>query len=133
MRWWRIAQRAPVEVKTHIHPATGGDFIADTFDLSESGMFLRHHSLDWRTASGNTKPQQLRIGTHCEVRLRLDNREYVDCSAQIVRHAEANGQYPKGYGLRFLNIEKIHQKTLREFIERTQNHSENQDYEQKAA
>lgn len=119
LRWWLTPRRVPIGTSTWIHPVTGGDISARTYDLSESGAFITSDSVVWTTPSGTTIPNFVRVGSRCSVRLYFRDDRVVDCHAEVVRKAEASGRYPSGFAIRFVEMTRRERRQLAGWIRET--------------
>jgi c-di-GMP-binding flagellar brake protein YcgR len=77
---------------------------AETFDLSESGVFIA------------IEGDPLRVDDLLSVRLNFGTFAQVRCEARVVRRSSARGEYPSGYGLQFLNLDARQKQELRRHI-----------------
>ena len=103
-----IARRTNHRVLVHLEAQVAGRQVArmvQTFDISESGMFLR---------TGNPLP----VGSLIAVRLSLpDDPRPVDAQAEVVRHAHREVETGQGMGVRFLDLRPESQERLRELVQ----------------
>ncbi len=115
LRWWTRPPRAelliPAQIKTkhnQIH--------AQTYDLSESGVFLTFGSLDLFKEQFET---ELSDFESFEINLKLDQLQVFRCQTQIVRiNNDQRGVYPPGVGLKFVNPSESQRQELRKFVAR---------------
>lgn len=114
LRWWRTAPRKRVSLQAVIRPVLGGEFRSMTFDVSSGGAFI---SLDNAVWPANAKAAQLlknlKVGSHCSVRLVIDQLNVLQCGAEVVRHAGVRGEYPSGFAVRFVAMDDAQRKILR--------------------
>lgn len=106
-RWWRRSKRFNKRVSATINPYVGEMLQAHTYDISKTGAFL---SVD---INSEDVPK---VGDVIRVSLNVNSMKKIRCEAQVVRVTEANGRYPDGIGLKFLEIKKSHQKSFQQFV-----------------
>jgi hypothetical protein len=116
LRWWRAASRLRVQMKTSIHPVTGGDITARAYDVSVSGAFYSLDHVRWLTPSGTTIPNQIVPGVRCALRLDLDRYQTIYCSGQIVRKTEPKGDKPAGFAVQFIGMSPGDRRKLGRFL-----------------
>lgn len=115
LRWWRTPGRARVLVEAKVCPVSGGELLSRTFDLSENGAFVAIDGSAWLTNhEGSFK--KITLGSYCNLRLKLTQTSSFSCTAQVVRRAEARGNYPAGFGLRFVAVGATERKVLLGFL-----------------
>jgi hypothetical protein len=113
-RWWltppRLRAEIPVRVKLLSQNrifAQGKrkdgtiEFYAKTFDISAGGAFI---------------PKALEIGTQCYVCIPLRGLNYIQCRAEVVRSAPAQGKYPAGSAVRFLGLSWGDRRQLHQYV-----------------
>jgi hypothetical protein len=105
-RWWMRAERKRVQLPVTIEGTRLQPMRNEIFDISESGAFV----------SGVGK--DMRIGDWITVRMKFGMFTHVRCQAKIVRRAEAMGDYPRGIGVQFMNMNWRERASLRRCIER---------------
>jgi hypothetical protein len=98
-RWWLIPKREKRTLPIWIIVGNDKCLLARTHDLSKSGAFVSSI-----TGIQSFIENKLKIGE--EVKVVIGDRENIEfqCQAEIVRKAEARGDYPQGIGLHFNNI-----------------------------
>jgi hypothetical protein len=117
-RWWLVPRRTRVSLDARITPVLGGVIFSKTFDLSESGAFISFQDATW----GATRPASLKnikVGSYCSIRLKLNDVSALNCSAEVVRKAPPAGTYPGGFGVRFVGLSVGERRALNAFL-RTQ-------------
>lgn len=115
LRWWRTPGRERVSVEVNICPVSGGELQARSFDLSENGAFISVDGAAWLTNhEGSFK--KITLGSYCNLRFKLNQTSSFSCTAQIVRRAEARGDYPAGLGMRFVGVGAVERKVLHGFL-----------------
>lgn len=123
-RWWLTPLRNRVSVTAKLCPVMGGEMNARTFDLSERGAFINLRDAEWTPPSLRLAANQketsgvssLSKGSYCWLQLSLNNISALTCTAEIVRKADARGEYPEGVGLRFVGLSSRDKKVLTRFI-----------------
>lgn len=104
-RWWIRAERRRLSVPILIEGAQLNSLRAETFDVSESGVFV----------SGT---RDLGVGDWVYVRVQLDSLAQLRCQARVVRRGVAKGEYPAGVGIQFMDISWKQRRELRRHLSR---------------
>lgn len=116
LRWWRTPRRVKTEIKTTVRPVVDGEEIGiKAFDVSTGGAFL---------PVGGTVPglshqlfqKPLKVGARCSIRLHLDQLHAIQVRAEVVRHAIARGDYPAGFAIRFIDLDRKQHQILSQFL-----------------
>ena len=112
-RWWRTAPRRKVEIPMMVCPWLDKQvFSTATFDISESGAFLKLN------VHGESKiPDNLRPNDFVEIRFNIAGYYQIRCSAKVVRLEKGKGNYPPGMGIQFSEMNTQDQKLLRRFVD----------------
>lgn len=113
---WLSPARQCVGVHATVCPVIGGGEIKSrTFDISEQGAFISCEEAGWEVA--NAVPlKNIKVGTHCSVKLRLDQLRTLHCSAQVIRKAASAGKYPSGFAVRFVGMSREEKLQLSTFL-----------------
>ncbi|HUP55937.1 MAG TPA: PilZ domain-containing protein [Bdellovibrionota bacterium] len=110
MRWWLTPPRKKLSVHARVAPLENGEAIgaldAFTYDLSEGGVFIKLPDVALAPP----------IGAVCTVRLDLALDRTVRGVARVVRHAQAQGQYPAGFAVEFEQLPGANLLKLRDVI-----------------
>lgn len=131
-RWWLTPQRKRLVIPVRLKllnlraPAQGAygndEFYVRTYDVSEGGAFI---SLDQSGGVAESRDRleifgsifkDLAVGTQCYVSLPLTDVSYIQCRAEIVRSTLGRGNYPAGFGLRFLGLSWSERRRLAQFL-----------------
>lgn len=104
-RWWRRSERKQLSVPLQIEGARLNPIRTESFDLSETGMFI-------------AGPQGLGVGDWVNVKLAFDSLSQVRARARVVRKAEAKGIYPAGVGVEFVDLTYAQRRMLKRSIDR---------------
>lgn len=113
-RWWLTPSRRRAEVPMVICN-DGFEFIVNTFDISEGGVFVPMWPV--RPREPRTYLTSMAPGKIVKVFLDLKTAARVECQAQVVRYADATGLYPSGIGLQFLDLGGRERRTLADFAQ----------------
>lgn len=107
-RWWQTESRYKTQVQVFVNPLRGGEgFYTDTFDLSHGGTFIPLHDQQMRFFdSGEKLTLSFTLGTFRSLR----------CNAIVVRNAQANGMYPQGMGIKFLDLSRNQKDSLNQYF-----------------
>ena len=114
-RWWLTPPRKRVSIEARVCPVLGGELMSKTFDLSENGAFISLRDAFWakhRAAS----VKNLKVGTYCSIQFKLNQMASLSCTAEIVRQSTSNGNYPGGFGVRFVGLNPKEKKILNSFL-----------------
>lgn len=111
-RWWFTPFRKRVNVPVVVGNE-GTEFAASTFDISETGAFIRGWSA--QAAAPGSQLQNLKPGKIIYLMLDLKNSKRVECRAQVVRQVGAQGTYPEGIGVRFIDMQETEREAIKEF------------------
>jgi hypothetical protein len=122
-RWWLTPERKKIHIRARVRPADGGgELIAQTFDISEEGVFISLERANWSAGSSfsttHNATRSLSVGSHCAVVLDLQPNRTVNGIARIVRHAPARGKYPKGFAVYFEGLQKRDRALLKDFVKK---------------
>lgn len=107
-RWWRRSQRYNKRVSATINPFVGDMIHTHTYDVSQSGAFVCIADEDEKNLP--------KVGDKIRLSLNISSMKKIRCEAVVVRITEPIGHYPRGLGIRFIDIEKLHQKSFQNFI-----------------
>lgn len=106
-RWWRRSKRYNKRVSTTLNPYVGDMIHAHTFDVSQTGAFVCLEE-----GSGALP----KIGDTIRVSFNVNSMKKIRCEAIVVRIAEPKGHYPKGIGIKFTDMDKLHEKSFEKFL-----------------
>lgn len=104
LRWWLCPKRYPFGVPVTVQTSTGQRISTHTFDISETGAFLKIN-LD-----------ELESGEEISVEIPSETGPYV-FKAQIVRKTAPKGHYPAGIGVRFSQLDLGHHLYLKKMFQ----------------
>lgn len=107
-RWWRRCKRINKEVAATLNPFVGEMIQARTYDISETGAFL--------ALEGGAQQHCPKVGDTVRLSFNINGMKRIRCEAVVIRIAEPHGRYPRGIGLRFLDFEKMHQKSFEKLL-----------------
>ncbi len=108
-RWWRRSKRVNKRVPATINPFVGDMIQAHTYDVSETGAFVC-------LEEDSNKPMP-KIGETLRLSLNVNSMKKLRFEAVVVRIAEPCGRYPRGLGLKFVDIDRAHQKSFKQFLD----------------
>lgn len=108
-RWWLTPSRRKIELPVIIGH-DGVEFLASTFDISETGAFLNiWPKMAKESSSGFSS---FAPGKIFYLNLDLKNSQRIQCRAEVVRQTQAQGDYPSGIGIRFIDMDRAERKML---------------------
>lgn len=107
-RWWLRPVRKQISAPVFIIPQQGESFRAETFDVSNSGAFVRVTNRDIFSA--------IKAGDKISLRMTVGALTVLRCEAQIVRRDTARGCYPDGLGIQFRGMKRSDARELRKYL-----------------
>jgi hypothetical protein len=135
-RWWLTPRRSRFRLPLRLKTPTSGDYYLETFDISEGGAFIPLQQKSPEPAPFPSRPRSattrtlarpasapaaqfvsaLPIGAQCYVSLPLENMNYVQCRAEVVRTTRGKGEYPAGVGIQFLGLSFRDRRMIQQFL-----------------
>ncbi len=112
LRWWLRPRRATTSVPIFLAGTRRETFRTETFDLSETGVFVQLEPHQITLKQDESISLCLTLGTYSQVR----------CTGRIVRITDARGTYPAGVGVQFLDLPMEEKKIIRHYIKRFEEH-----------
>ena len=110
-RWWLTPRRQVMHSCTVVRPTLGGELRSKLFDISETGAFITMDDAAW--APNQAAPlSHLAVGNRCFVVIHLNQLQVVQCYAEIVRQSSPTGNYPGGFAVKFLNLDRQQHRVL---------------------
>lgn len=103
LRWWQQKTRYK-----HEETITINDTIYKTYDISETGAFIVCPEI------AHFKENQ-----RLSITINLDDF-HLQCNAQAIWENDGTNHYPKGYGIKFLDLKKIDKLKIKYFIKTLQ-------------
>ncbi len=94
-KWWHTSKRIQTNLPIAIQRTRGEAFIKTSFDISETGLFLK--------IINASEFEQFAIGEKVKVCLYFNKLLKIRVEGVIVRKNQNMGKYPSGIGLRFEN------------------------------
>lgn len=107
MQWWRTSPRQQVSLPITIGDVQGRTLISNTFDISETGVFM---PLDLEQMNRQAEMEDVRV------LLDLGGSNHLRCSAKVARRTVGVGKYPAGIGLRFEDMGEHERAHLRRIL-----------------
>lgn len=107
-RMWRSSRRYKRKLAAVLNPIKGCTIRSNTFDISESGIFVSVREED----AGQLEPGQL-----IRLNLELNTIRHIRCEAVITRAVQASGSYPAGYGIQFIGLDSGERRRLKKFLQ----------------
>lgn len=106
LRWWLCPKRYPFGLPVTVETAKGERILSHTFDISESGAFLK------------IPIDHLEDKEEICLELPSPSGPYL-FKAQIMRKAAPKGRYPAGVGIKFTEIDLAHKLYLRKIFQQS--------------
>ncbi len=103
-RWWLHAARHRVSVPVVIEGTQLPSMKSETFDLSESGVFV-------------PMTHDLGIGERIDVRMTFGSLAQVRYQGRVVRRNTAGGNYPAGVGIEFTDMSWGQRRELKRHLQ----------------
>jgi c-di-GMP-binding flagellar brake protein YcgR len=63
-----------------------------------------------------SKQSYPRVGDTVRISFNVSAMKKIRCEAIVVRITEARGHYPRGMGIKFVDMDRIHEKKFSEFL-----------------
>lgn len=104
-RWWRRATRHQVALPLLIEGTRLNSIRTESFDLSESGLFIGGSS-------------GLGVGDWVNIKISFDSVLHIRTRARVVRRSEARGTYPAGVGVEFVDLPWSDRQALKRGLQR---------------
>lgn len=104
-RWWLRAERKRLIVPVLIEGMHLDGIRAQTFDFSETGVFVQNES-------------QTGIGDMITLRFKFGTLHQFRCQGRVVRRSTPKGIYPAGVGIEFTNLSRMQKRELRRHLDR---------------
>lgn len=104
-RWWLRARRLRRNVHTVVSRSRRAPLKVETFDISESGMFIPL-----------TGPE-LNVDDDIAVHMSLGAFRHLRCRGRVVRMAGPVADYPGGVGVQFVDLNWDQRRELRTFLD----------------
>lgn len=106
-RWWRRSKRHHKRLETTLNPFVGDMIHAHTFDVSQTGAFI---------CLEDELTELPKVGDRVRLSFTVNSMKKIRCEAVVVRISEAKGHYPKGMGVRFVSINKNHERSFESLL-----------------
>lgn len=118
-RWWFTPTRRKAQLPVIIGNG-GHQFVAQTFDISESGAFIQL----WQIQPREPRSQLTSFapGKIFSIFLDLKSSKRIQCRAEVVRQARSKGMYPDGIGVRFIDMEDSERRAIADYARASQGH-----------
>jgi hypothetical protein len=107
-RWWETAPRFRAKASVYMVPRNGRAIRGETFDISETGLFL----LAKEPAFNN----DFQTGELISLRLNMGALSVFRCEARVIRKTLGSGRYPAGVGLSFEGLDRTNKVQIEKFI-----------------
>lgn len=102
-RWWLIPKRYQKKLPVYIKTIRGGFFMAKTFDISSSGIFISLESCS--KEMGNLLDSKIQPGQIVEIQIPTNSKVDFICDARVIRKTMGGGVYPGGLGVQFERVD----------------------------
>ncbi len=106
-RWWLRPTRLQKSLKTQIQPYVGHRMVLQSFDISETGIYIPF---------SDGQERNLSIGDMATLNISTSQFSNMKCEAELVRISHQSGNYPSGMGFRFVNLNSQAKEHLKYFI-----------------
>lgn len=117
LRWWLTPPRKKARLRAVLWPTAGGEITSYTYDMSEGGAFVAIGTE--KRAALSSGIRNLKVGTHCLLRIHIGDERVLHCHAEVVREmSERRGAYPSGIGVRFVQLSRSQRQAIAEFLEK---------------
>lgn len=109
LRWWRTAYRQKLTIPVVIRAKNYHQLDFDSFDISDSGIFLKVPTDILRNLKG------LKLNEVIHLNMKFDTLNQIRCHARITRISEGGGIYPSGIGVEFTDLSAKDRKRIHRF------------------
>lgn len=109
LRWWRTAYRQKITIPVTMRAKNYHQLTFDSFDISDSGMFLKVPTSVLKTLKG------LELNELVQLNMKFDTLNQIRCHARITRISEGGGIYPSGIGVEFTDLSAKDRKRIHRF------------------
>jgi hypothetical protein len=103
-RWWLRPARFRMNVPVVIGVSRRTPMRAETFDLSESGVFIP------------LRESALKVDDRVTLRMTFGTFSQIRCEGRVVRRGDAKGIYPAGIGVEFTGMSWRERRELRRHL-----------------
>lgn len=104
--WWKQSPRKEVCLPVSVSPWAGDDICLNSFDISETGVFL-----NWDIHQINKDNFYFETGQHVHIKFNLSQLVSFECNATVVRKKTLpSGRYPAGIGIQFESLDRKRKK-----------------------
>lgn len=110
-QWWRTATRQKIRLPILVGASNHPQLLTETFDLSESGVFIP------LTEKVKTRGQAFNPSEKLRLNFNLGALSQINCEGVVVRRQAARGQYPAGFGIQFTKMPVHQRRALRRYLE----------------
>lgn len=104
-RLWSRPERRRIQVPIVIDMFRKTPLKSETFDLSETGVFVP------------TGTDNLRVNDEISLRMTFGAFSQIRCEGRVVRRDGAKGRYPAGVGIQFTHMHWRHKRELRRHLQ----------------
>lgn len=111
LRMWRVARRHRIPTPIYIGPFCSEGMNSETFDLSETGAFIRFKFSQSKQAKLRWRP-----GEKINIRLTLGPIRQLRFSGRIARKNTTPGRYPEGFAVQFEDLDREQKKFLKSYL-----------------
>ncbi len=109
LRWWRTAYRQKLKIPITMRTKNYHQLIFDTFDISDSGIFVAVSNQEIAGLSGLT------LNESVELTMKFDSLNQIKCQARLARISKGSGKYPSGLGIEFTDLSDKDRKRIHRF------------------
>lgn len=110
-QWWRTASRQKIRLPILVGAAKHPQLLTETFDLSETGLFIP------LTEKVRTRGQAFNPAEKLRLNFNLGALSQITCEGVVVRKQGPRGQYPAGFGIQFTKMPVHQRRALRRYLE----------------
>lgn len=107
-KWWSRSERFKANLPVSLNPFVGQTILANTFDISTTGLFITIKSEDLSNLP--------KVGETLRLSLNFNSMKKIKCEAKVVRIASPSGIYPQGLGLQFIEPNRKLKHDLRKHL-----------------
>lgn len=115
LRWWKYPLRKQAQISVRVRRLNGQVFSATTHDISNGGAFIPFFSVE-AVSEDQLMPPLIPNDEECVMLDFAVDQTAINCQAKVVRKSLAQGSYPAGIGVQFLDLESKEKRILNRYI-----------------
>ncbi len=115
-RWWLTPKRVKKNLTTAMQQTKGLHLIAETHDISESGLFIPFSTCVEKETKEYVLDPRLKVGEVITLHIRLSQFNTIKCEARVIRVSQKPSSKPAGLGLQFLQLDEHAKTQIKKYV-----------------